>query len=206
MSDASGILGQAWRALGGDAARLDRVRGIGLPPLPAVLPAARLVHDAIAAAALAAAELAGDDGVIAIDPARAATAVTSERWFSERGAAPDVWSPFSGFRSAADGWVRTHANYPHHRERLLHALDLPAGAVPAELADRIRSLPAREVEGLAERHGVRAHSPGRRRVRPPPRGRCCVSSERMRPSAGAPPPAPRATQCSRGCGCSTSPG
>lgn len=71
MSDASGILGQAWRALGGDAARLDRVRGIGLPPLPGVLPVARLVHDAIAAAALAAAELAGDDGTIAINPARA---------------------------------------------------------------------------------------------------------------------------------------
>ena len=156
MSDASGILGQAWRALGGDPARLDRVRETGLPRLPAVLPAARLIHDAIAAAALAAEELAGDDGVIAIDPARAATAVTSERWFRERGGAPDVWSPFSGFRRAADGWVRTHANYPHHRERLLRALDLPAGAVPAELADRIRSLPARDVEGLAERHGALA--------------------------------------------------
>ena len=156
MSDASGILGQAWRAMDGAPGRLARVRGIGLPPLPAVLPAARLVHDAIAAAALAAAELAGDDGTIAIDPARAATAVTSERWFRERGDAPDVWSPFSGFRRAADGWVRTHANYPHHRERLLRALDLPTGAAPSQLADRIRSVPAREVEGLADRHGALA--------------------------------------------------
>ncbi|KFD43879.1 hypothetical protein IU11_07380, partial [Cellulosimicrobium sp. MM] len=38
----------------------------------------------------------------------------------------DGFAPLSGFFRTADGWVRTHANYPHHRARLLALLDLPA--------------------------------------------------------------------------------
>ncbi|KHL00711.1 CoA transferase [Sinomonas humi] len=40
------------------------------------------------------------------------------------GAPPDVWAPLSGFHATGDGWVRLHANYPHHAERLLAALGL----------------------------------------------------------------------------------
>ena len=34
------------------------------------------------------------------------------------------FAPCSGFFPTADGWLRTHANYPHHRARLFRALDI----------------------------------------------------------------------------------
>ena len=53
----------------------------------------------------------------------------------------------SGFLPARDGWVRTHANYDHHRRRLLSALDLPDDTAPALLAARIATLDALDVDG-----------------------------------------------------------
>lgn len=41
----------------------------------------------------------------------------------------DPWAPMSGFFRTADGWIRTHANYPHHAEaiaRATGATDRPA--------------------------------------------------------------------------------
>ena len=35
------------------------------------------------------------------------------------------FAPLSGFFTAAGGFVRTHANYPHHRAALLDALEIP---------------------------------------------------------------------------------
>ena len=34
------------------------------------------------------------------------------------------FAPCSGFFRTADGWLRTHANYPHHRARLMRALGI----------------------------------------------------------------------------------
>ncbi|GAA4474390.1 CoA transferase [Rhodococcus olei] len=56
------------------------------------------------------------------------------------------FAPMSGFFAASDGWVRTHANYPHHRTRLLAALDLPADADPGTVSTRIGELTAQDVE------------------------------------------------------------
>ena len=39
-----------------------------------------------------------------------------------------IWDPLAGTYRAADGWVRLHTNYPHHRAAALRALDLPADA------------------------------------------------------------------------------
>lgn len=53
------------------------------------------------------------------------------------------WAPMSGFFRAADGWVRTHANYPHHAAALTRA----TGAADRDaLRDRLAALPALEVE------------------------------------------------------------
>ncbi|WOH16800.1 CoA transferase [Paenarthrobacter sp. GOM3] len=38
------------------------------------------------------------------------------------GQKPMGFAPMSGFRRTADGWIRLHANYPHHAARLLEAL------------------------------------------------------------------------------------
>ncbi|NJQ01201.1 carnitine dehydratase [Streptomyces sp. PLAI1-29] len=79
-----------------------------------------------------------------------ATAFTSERHLRIDGRAPVSFAPLSGFWRADDGWVRTHANYPHHRARLLRALGLPdtgdEAADAARLAAAVAALPARTVQ------------------------------------------------------------
>ncbi|MFJ5149991.1 CoA transferase [Streptomyces sp. NPDC088353] len=135
----------AWSALGGDPALLSRVTTVQREgALPARLPVRELARTCVCACALAAAELGarraglaavpavrGDDGAVA-------TAFTSERRLRVDGKAPVSFAPLSRFWRTADSWVRTHANYPHHRERLLRALDVPEDAdrVASELAER----------------------------------------------------------------------
>ncbi|GAB1514112.1 CoA transferase [Actinophytocola sp. KF-1] len=67
----------------------------------------------------------------AIDPAHAFEAFRSERHTRVPGADPSpLWAPLSGDYRAADGWVRLHANYPHHADAIRRALgDDPAPAV-----------------------------------------------------------------------------
>ncbi|PCE16065.1 carnitine dehydratase [Microbacterium sp. SZ1] len=48
----------------------------------------------------------------------------SDRVLTIDRAAPTVWAPLSGFWQTADGWIRTHANYPHHAAALRGALSL----------------------------------------------------------------------------------
>lgn len=42
--------------------------------------------------------------------------------------APAGFAPHSGFFETAGGWIRTHGNYPHHRDALLRAAGLPSDA------------------------------------------------------------------------------
>src|SRR5262245_5310387 len=118
------FLAEAWQALGGDPADLDRARLTGPP---ATLPS-RLPVTALAQASVAAVGLAAGLTEVRIDSRAVAVAFTSERHLRIDGQPPSLWDPLSGFFRAADGWVRLHANYPHHRERLLGALgpDVPA--------------------------------------------------------------------------------
>ncbi|WP_460797713.1 CoA transferase [Microbacterium sp. GXF0217] len=75
-----------------------------------------------------------------IDARRLAAAYRSDRYLTVDSHSPEVWSPMSGFWRVADGWVRTHGNYPHHAHALRIALDLGsdagADALAAALADR----------------------------------------------------------------------
>jgi hypothetical protein len=58
-----------------------------------------------------------------VDAAHTAAAVRSEAHLHVAGRPLGVgFAPLSRFWRAADGWVRTHANYPWHREALLRAL------------------------------------------------------------------------------------
>lgn len=60
------------------------------------------------------------------------------------------FAPLSAFHRTADGWVRLHANYPHHERALLDALDVPtADAALAEIAQRNSS----DVEAVITAHG-----------------------------------------------------
>jgi crotonobetainyl-CoA:carnitine CoA-transferase CaiB-like acyl-CoA transferase len=64
------------------------------------------------------------------------------------------FAPLSGFRRTGDGWIRLHANYPHHEQRLMQALDATtADGVAAALA-AMTSLEAEAA--IQERGGVAA--------------------------------------------------
>lgn len=80
--------------------------------------------------------------------AQVRAAFSSHEHLRVRGRELDLWAPLSRFHRCADGWVRLHANYPHHRAALQRALgtdDL------AEVTRILIDLPALEVE-----RGVRA--------------------------------------------------
>ena len=148
------LLAEAWSALVGEHG----------PPPPALrdeavtgpsggLPSAFRVEDTavacVAAALGAAAELSRSRGgslpVIGLDREHVAAAVRSERYFRVGGGGGGMgFAPLSRFWPTADGWVRTHANYPWHRAALLAALG--TGEDPDVVAAVMRSLPAGEVE------------------------------------------------------------
>lgn len=85
------------------------------------------------------------------------------------------WAPMSGFFPARDGWVRLHANYPHHAAAIERALCVDGR--PA-LERVVATLPAAEVEHVVTaHHGVAvevrtapqwwAHAHGRRTAADP---------------------------------------
>jgi crotonobetainyl-CoA:carnitine CoA-transferase CaiB-like acyl-CoA transferase len=123
--------------------------------LAATLPV-RALATASVEAVRAAAIRAGATGPIvtaATDPERVAAAFGSDRLFRDGGSGADAFAPLSGFFAAEDGWLRTHANYPHHRDRLLRILGL-AEADRATLAAAIASRSAAELEDLAAEAGA----------------------------------------------------
>ncbi|MCK8678966.1 CoA transferase [Streptomyces lichenis] len=166
----------AWRALDGGPALLDRVTYVAAHrdgvPLPARLPVRELARSAVAVCSLAAAELAatraGRRSVppVTVDDGAVAAAFVSDRLVRLDGRAWDTFAPLSRFWRASDGFVRTHANYPHHRARLLAALGLPDGgdALPALMARAVAARTAEEVEEAVYAAGglaVAVRSPGR---------------------------------------------
>ncbi|MFI1753410.1 CoA transferase [Streptomyces sp. NPDC020571] len=87
---------------------------------------------------------------VRVNEAAVATAFVSERHLRIDGRAPSSFAPLSGFWRAADGWVRTHANYPHHRARLLSALGIvdtgQDRALVGTLSKELASRPALEIQ------------------------------------------------------------
>ncbi|WP_420121936.1 CoA transferase [Nakamurella sp.] len=113
-----------------------------------------LAADAVAWAASGAAELLSvrneePPRAVTVDRVAAAAAFAGERLLSPIGwSLPPIWDPLAGDYRAADGWVRLHTNYPHHRAAVLAGLDLPtdgwsrevvAAAVAGRLADDVES-------------------------------------------------------------------
>lgn len=133
------------------AEHLDLRGGNGLA---SSLPVNTLACGSVAAAALAGLALRGGERVH-VDPRAVSVSFRADQLMTVDGASVPSFAPLSGFFEASDGWVRTHANYPHHRDRLLRALDLPAGSGREEVARAIRGAAARDVEDLVTAdHGV----------------------------------------------------
>ncbi|MGW6905484.1 CoA transferase [Streptomyces sp. NPDC054940] len=142
----------AWSAVGGDPALLPRVSTVVREgALQARLPVRELARACVGACALAAAELGARRAGLAevpevrLDDGAIATAFVSERHLLVDGRAPVTFAPLSRFWRTADGWVRTHANYPHHRSRLLAALGV-TGDDPDAVASALAERSSHEVE------------------------------------------------------------
>lgn len=130
--------------------------------LPSSLPVNTLACGAVAAAGLSAAALRGGEQVT-VEPRQVSVAFRNDQLQTIDGSRSPGFAPLSGFFETADGWVRTHGNYPHHRARLAQALGMPDSATKGEAAAVLRGLQAQDVEdrvteagGLAVR--VRAHA------------------------------------------------
>ncbi|MFE9255754.1 CoA transferase [Streptomyces sp. NPDC006879] len=132
---------QAWKALGGAPELAAKVSYHGVSGLGrGTLPVPGLARATVGACSLAAAELAAvrqgrgprSTTPLRVDEGAVTTAFHSERHLRIAGRAPQAFAELSGFWRARDGWVRTHANYPHHRARLLSALAVADSARPVE--------------------------------------------------------------------------
>ncbi|MCE1180504.1 MAG: CoA transferase [Micrococcales bacterium] len=86
------------------------------------------------------------------------------------------WAELSGFFATADGWVRTHANFPHHARALCAALEVPADARRPVVVDALARAHAGDIaEAVTAAGGIAtpvrtradfAHSPEGRAVTP----------------------------------------
>ncbi|MGK5543974.1 CoA transferase [Streptomyces sp. URMC 127] len=157
INSAPGGAGYAWDALGGEPGLLSAVT-YGGPggTLPSRLPVRELARATVTVAALAAAELAaarrggGPLPAVRVDDGAVATAFVSERHLRVDGRAGATFAPLSRFWRTRDGWVRTHANYPHHRARLTEALGLSRTAgqdvTPDDVAAELALRDAEEIQ------------------------------------------------------------
>lgn len=121
------VLAQLLRTAGLPAQALDFADLTGADPVvTSSFRVGTAAQSTIAAAALAACEVGHQRGVarqrVAVDMAHAASECTG--WFSLDGRVPDPWDTFSGLYRCADGHVRIHANFAHHREGALRLLGL----------------------------------------------------------------------------------
>ncbi|WP_018154858.1 CoA transferase [Demetria terragena] len=80
---------------------------------------------------------------------RVAASFTSITALSIDGVHPPGFAEMSGFYRTADGWIRVHANYPHHRERLQQALSATTrDEIQARLGEMSCSDAEREIRAV----------------------------------------------------------
>jgi crotonobetainyl-CoA:carnitine CoA-transferase CaiB-like acyl-CoA transferase len=85
---------------------------------------------------------------LTVDRAQLAAAFRSERYFRRgESSAGAGFAPLSRFWPTADGWIRTHANYPWHRAALLAVLG--TGPDVREVEKALAALGAKDVENAA---------------------------------------------------------
>ncbi|KAB2919764.1 MAG: CoA transferase [Hyphomicrobiaceae bacterium] len=123
------ILADLWSAAAGQPAALEAVSLSGSDPvLPSSFRIGAMAQTAIAASALAAAELwrlrTGRRQGVAVDMRHAAVEFRSERHMRLAGKPPvALWDKIAGVYRTRDGrWVRLHTNFPHHRDGMLKLL------------------------------------------------------------------------------------
>ena len=156
--DAMEVLGGIWRQAGlpPDALSFARLSGAE-PVLPSSFAVGTAAQSTIAAAALAACELGHLRGTarqqVGVDMQHAALDCCG--WFSLDGRVPELWDTFSGLYRCADGWVRIHANFAHHREGALRLMKLdPATCTRADAEAAMAAWRAQDFEDAAAAQGL----------------------------------------------------
>lgn len=115
------LVASVWRATGGSTPpehwRTTGSTGLGGPADGRGLDVPALAVGAVAAQLLAARELGADHGApLTLDAAHVGAAFRSERHVRLDGRPVGLgFAPLSRFWRTADGWLRLHGNYPHHR-------------------------------------------------------------------------------------------
>ena len=140
-TEPNAALSQLWQAAGLPGGVLQRVTLAGADPvLPSSFAVGTAAQAALAAGALAAAELGrqrnGLQQQLTVDMRHAALEACTH--FLIDGLALQLWDKLSGLYpcggdDGANGWVRIHTNFAHHRDGALRLLDLPAGSGPEQV-------------------------------------------------------------------------
>jgi crotonobetainyl-CoA:carnitine CoA-transferase CaiB-like acyl-CoA transferase len=145
MKTAAVILSDLWHLAGGDPEALSRVTLTGDDPvLPSTFRVGTAAQVSIAAAGLAASEMArlrgGRAPRLSVDMRHAAAECRSERYLRRDGKGPPpAWDALAGVYATGDGrFVRLHTNFPHHRAAItkLLACDDTREAVQSALMQR----------------------------------------------------------------------
>ena len=151
-------LADLWHSCGLPAQALEHAVLMGRDPVfPSSFAVGTAAQTSIAAAALAACELGHLRGQsrqkVTVDMAPAAMECTG--WFSLDGKVPALWDKFSGLYACADGWVRIHTNFAHHRDGALRLMGLaPDTATRADAEQAMRGWRATEFEQAAADAGL----------------------------------------------------
>ncbi|NHC45316.1 hypothetical protein G9H72_08640 [Motilibacter sp. K478] len=132
------MLDAARAALGEPPLPPDTTGVSAMPGLGGPLPVDELACGAVLAQLLAARRLNGGRGPVELDARHVGFAFRSERHVRLDGVPAGAgFAPWSRFWRTADGWLRLHANYPHHERAARLVLgegspDAVAAAMPAE--------------------------------------------------------------------------
>ncbi len=170
------------------AVELGQVQVTGQEP---VMPSPFRIGTAAAAtigvATAAMATLKGQPGQASVDMRHAAVAFRSERLFRVGPDPIELWAPISGDYPSADGRVRIHANFDHHRDAALTAPRTSPDATREEVGEACARRTGREIEDAVTAAGrLRGRDARQDRVGRPPPG-----------AGGGLPAAPHARPASR---------
>ena len=145
------VVTRLWRDAALDPSALERLTLSGQEPaLPSSFAVGTAAQASLAVAALAASEIGRARNGLAqgVTVPMQDAAMECLSWFSIDGRTPPAWDKLSGLYRCADGWVRVHANFAHHRDGVLRLLGLAEGPDAAQRG--------RGGAGHAQRAGVRA--------------------------------------------------
>ncbi|KAG5635570.1 hypothetical protein H0H81_010774 [Sphagnurus paluster] len=155
-----------WRSLNLPASALTQLH---LPPSPdpdaAINSSFRLgaaAQASIGASALAIAQFhflrTGETQRVSVDARHAVISFHSETWYNVDGALPSggVCDDIAGLYRTADGHIRIHTNFPHHRAGILRLLSLPSTPAPnrADVSHALSTQSASAFEAAAASAGM----------------------------------------------------